>query len=188
VYTYNRVGRARFDCHHGVLDYRNRGRATTAQVGGVSRADARHIHHAYGVTSVRVVKRLIGNEAVHVRGFDPGIVKASLDAFGMKRCVLASGRLPTLVSPIPTMVYRPLIWPMASSEQMTSQDLSERDALLMLQHSITPYSNPPVFPTALCPIRGQKKDNAWCSSTMQRNTSIMTSGKRSISYDRQVQR
>jgi hypothetical protein len=31
---------------------------------------------------------------------------------------------------------------MASSEQMTSQDLLERDALLMIQHSITPYSSP----------------------------------------------
>jgi phage tail tape-measure protein len=34
---------------------------------------------------VRVVERLIGDEAVDLRGFDPGIIEASLDAFEMKR-------------------------------------------------------------------------------------------------------
>jgi hypothetical protein len=33
---------------------------------------------------VRVIERLIANEAVDLRGFDPGIVEASLDAFEMK--------------------------------------------------------------------------------------------------------
>jgi hypothetical protein len=109
VHAHDRVGQARVDCHPGVLDHRNRRCATKGQVGGVSRADARHIRHAYGLTTVRVVESLIVNEAVDFRGFDPGIVKASLDAFEMKRFVLASGRLPILVSPIPTMAYRPLI-------------------------------------------------------------------------------
>jgi len=85
VHAHDRVGHARFDCHDGVLDHRNRGRATKSQVGSVGRAHARHIRHAHGVTTVRVVERLVGDEAVDLRGFDPGIVEASLDAFEMKR-------------------------------------------------------------------------------------------------------
>ena len=34
---------------------------------------------------MRIVQRLIGDEAVDLRGLDPGIVEARLDAFEMKR-------------------------------------------------------------------------------------------------------
>jgi hypothetical protein len=42
---------------------------------------ARHVRHPDRVTSVRVVERLVGDEAVDVSGFDAGVVEASFDAF-----------------------------------------------------------------------------------------------------------
>ena len=82
--AHDRVGHAGFDGHHRVLDHGDRGRATESEIRGISWAHARHIRHAHGVTSVRIVKRLVGDEAVDLRGFDPGVVEASFDAFEME--------------------------------------------------------------------------------------------------------
>ena len=69
---------------------------------------------------VRVIERLVGNEAVDLRGFDPGIVEASLDAFEMKR-MRAGLRSLTDFSFTDTDNGVPAanMSPMDSSEQMT---------------------------------------------------------------------
>jgi hypothetical protein len=41
----------------------------------------RHFRHPNRVTPVRVVERLVGNEAVDVGCLDTGVVEASFDAF-----------------------------------------------------------------------------------------------------------
>ena len=43
MHAHDRFRHARFDCHHGVLDHRDRGRAAEREIGRISRAHARHI-------------------------------------------------------------------------------------------------------------------------------------------------
>ena len=79
--AHHRVGHPGLDGHHRVLDHGDGRRAAEGKIGGVVGVHTRHIRHPNRVTSVRVVKRLVGDEPVDIGGFDAGVVEARFDAF-----------------------------------------------------------------------------------------------------------
>ena len=85
VHAQDGVRHAGFDGHHRVLHHGDRRGAAERQIGGVVRTHARHVGHPDGVTSVRVVERLVGDEAVDVGCFEAGVIEAGFDALEMQR-------------------------------------------------------------------------------------------------------
>ena len=85
VHAQDGVRHAGFDGHDRVLHHGDRRGAAERQIGGVVRPHARHVRHPDCVTSVRVVERLVGDEAVHVGCFEAGVIEAGFDALEMQR-------------------------------------------------------------------------------------------------------
>lgn len=85
VDAHHGIGHPGFDRHDRVLDHGDGRGATQGEVRGVIGVHARHVRHPDRITPVRIVKRLVGDEAVNVGGFNAGVVQTSLDAFQMER-------------------------------------------------------------------------------------------------------
>jgi hypothetical protein len=68
-------------------------RASERKVRGKQRIDTRHMSQLDGVTPVRIVQRLVGEQTVDLRVFDCRVVEACLDSLEVERVCRGVGTL-----------------------------------------------------------------------------------------------